>query len=309
MDYNFWLNTRSGLDANLDRRHTLVWRNVVTNVVIAVRCNSRRGATMPITVECGGCTKRFRANDQHAGKRGKCPSCGAVIHVPEPTPPPPSSSTLARLLDEEMIPSAALSKCPSCSQALPAGAALCVQCGHDLRTGEKLAVERDVDDEGPSSGRSERSGSLLGGMVSFGSSFAMGCLLSAVGAAIGAGVWFGVALGTGYEVGWIAIGLGFLSGAGMVLGYREENDLAGISAGAISILGILFAKWLIYVQVVEPIMIVAAALKDELGGELGSELEELSNISFASMFGPIDGLFILLAVATAYKIGNASPTD
>ncbi len=264
---------------------------------------------MPITVQCGGCTKRFRASDQHAGKRGKCPSCGAVIHVPEPTPPPPSQSTLASLLDEEMVPSASPIKCPSCAQALPAGAALCVKCGHDLRTGEKLAVEHDIDDGESSSGHGERSGSLVGGMVSFGSSFAMGCLLSAVGAAIGAGVWFGVAIGTGYEVGWIAIGLGFLSGAGMVLGYREENDLAGISAGAISIFGIVFAKWLIFVKVVEPILIAAAAFKDELGGEFSSELAELSNITFASMFGPIDGLFILLAVATAYKIGNASPAD
>ena len=30
---------------------------------------------------------------------------------------------------------------------------------------------------------------------------------------------------------------------------------------------------------------------------------------FATMFGPIDGIFILLALATAFKIGSGSPTD
>ena len=36
---------------------------------------------MPITVECSGCGGRFRAPDEAAGKRVKCPKCSATIHV------------------------------------------------------------------------------------------------------------------------------------------------------------------------------------------------------------------------------------
>lgn len=42
---------------------------------------------MPIDVQCSGCKTRFKVGDQHAGKKGPCPKCKAVIQVPDkPTP-------------------------------------------------------------------------------------------------------------------------------------------------------------------------------------------------------------------------------
>ncbi len=37
---------------------------------------------MPITLGCPSCKKRFRARDESAGKRVKCPHCGAAVTVP-----------------------------------------------------------------------------------------------------------------------------------------------------------------------------------------------------------------------------------
>lgn len=37
---------------------------------------------MSIKVQCDGCAKRFSAADKLAGKRVKCPSCGAAIEIP-----------------------------------------------------------------------------------------------------------------------------------------------------------------------------------------------------------------------------------
>ena len=37
---------------------------------------------MPIQVTCGECRKSFHVRDDFAGKRGKCPTCGAVVEVP-----------------------------------------------------------------------------------------------------------------------------------------------------------------------------------------------------------------------------------
>jgi hypothetical protein len=39
---------------------------------------------MPITLGCPSCGKRFRARDQSAGKRVRCPYCQAAVHVPSP---------------------------------------------------------------------------------------------------------------------------------------------------------------------------------------------------------------------------------
>ena len=45
---------------------------------------------MPIIVSCE-CGKRFRARDELAGRRAKCPNCGAVLTIPKPlaAPKPP----------------------------------------------------------------------------------------------------------------------------------------------------------------------------------------------------------------------------
>lgn len=42
---------------------------------------------MPIPIKCPGCGKALRVKDEFAGKRGNCPSCGAVLVVPAQTAP------------------------------------------------------------------------------------------------------------------------------------------------------------------------------------------------------------------------------
>lgn len=38
---------------------------------------------MPINVVCPGCKKRFAVNEKFAGQKGPCPSCKAIIQIPE----------------------------------------------------------------------------------------------------------------------------------------------------------------------------------------------------------------------------------
>jgi hypothetical protein len=40
---------------------------------------------MPIPVQCV-CGRSFKAKDEHAGKRGRCPGCGQVLEIPTPEP-------------------------------------------------------------------------------------------------------------------------------------------------------------------------------------------------------------------------------
>src|SRR5437016_5739357 len=48
-----------------------------------------------IEVTCSACSKTIVAADSAAGKKGKCPQCGAAIQVPDNTPQPSE-----RLLDK-----------------------------------------------------------------------------------------------------------------------------------------------------------------------------------------------------------------
>ena len=112
---------------------------------------------MAITAQCGSCEKKFKANDTLAGKRVKCPQCGGAITIPA-AEPAASPGSMSSLLDEESVPATPAPKpkpkpapsgprkCPACSAELTAGAVLCVNCGHDLRTGK--AVEASSFDEG-----------------------------------------------------------------------------------------------------------------------------------------------------------------
>ncbi|HRQ72738.1 MAG TPA: hypothetical protein PLU35_06895, partial [Phycisphaerales bacterium] len=47
-----------------------------------------------------------------------------------------------------------------------------------------------------------------------------------IGALVGAGIWGLVSYQSGYEVGWIAWGVGALTGLGMLLGARDSSDVA-----------------------------------------------------------------------------------
>lgn len=41
---------------------------------------------MPIETICQGCSKKLRVADEHAGKQARCPGCGNIYVVPQPTP-------------------------------------------------------------------------------------------------------------------------------------------------------------------------------------------------------------------------------
>jgi hypothetical protein len=71
---------------------------------------------MPILIQCS-CGKQLQAKEEHAGKRVKCPACGAVVDVPtartavepaagiapppSPRPAPPPQPALARRFEDE----------------------------------------------------------------------------------------------------------------------------------------------------------------------------------------------------------------
>lgn len=60
-----------------------------------------------------------------------------------------------------------------------------------------------------------------------------GIVGSVIGGVIGGAIWGAIAYFTGYEVAWIAIGVGVLCGAGMMAGIDSED--AGMMSGIIAV--------------------------------------------------------------------------
>jgi hypothetical protein len=98
-----------------------------------------------------------------AGRSAKC-GCGAKLVVPSE---PPAAGTSSGSTADSSIPvkpaavpaapatsapaPASSDACPSCNAPLASGAVLCVNCGYNLKTGQKLAavvVETEQETDG-----------------------------------------------------------------------------------------------------------------------------------------------------------------
>src|SRR5262245_52825873 len=66
------------------------------------------------------------------GKKVRCSRCGQDFEPPAAAPPTPADAGAISLAPEPETP------CPSCGAVLPPRAVLCVNCGFNLRTGQKL---------------------------------------------------------------------------------------------------------------------------------------------------------------------------
>lgn len=134
---------------------------------------------MTIKARCGSCGTNFQAKDSLAGKRVKCPKCAQPIVIGAGNPTAPAGKTgtatqarpgqaaagkrpttagtaaaagaynpLLDLLDEVNVKSAVRGPmCPNCSAEMKPGSILCVSCGFNIETGERLRTSVYDDDE------------------------------------------------------------------------------------------------------------------------------------------------------------------
>lgn len=127
------------------------------------------GRSMSEKVICHGCGKKYKWDEQFAGRKVKC-ACGAVFRMELVTPPAPAESSTPKappkpktpppppkreagpleLADEPPAPPVSAttpSNCPKCDSALQPGAVLCVSCGYHLKTGQSMRTSTAADIE------------------------------------------------------------------------------------------------------------------------------------------------------------------
>lgn len=311
---------------------------------------------MAIELACPKCHQKYRLKDELAGKKAKCAKCGESMQIPgakavaagvataakasaaqaatrkptapkrapakpvaavAATPKPVVTDPLPDLSDlfDDSFPVAAQpsrleapssgSSCPKCGEQLGGNAVVCVKCGFNKKTGKKMTT-------------SHESSSSTAKKKSSASTLMKGTLFSFIGAMIGAGVWLAIIVFTGYEIGYVAWGLGGAAGVGMAAGHEDDDGTtAGIIAACMAIVGIFAAKLFAFEHIKNNFAEYAFE-GEELQGVDTAQLAEVSQqlgdlfaqeVTFLSMFAPIDALFILLAVGTAYKLGSGQATS
>ena len=108
---------------------------------------------MPIKVKCGNCSAQFKAKEELAGRRVKCPKCQNPVTIKAPTAaarqaPKRAGNPLLDILDEEDVRSRASGPiCDNCGSEVKRGAVICIDCGFNLETGDRLETEASEDVE------------------------------------------------------------------------------------------------------------------------------------------------------------------
>jgi hypothetical protein len=99
---------------------------------------------MNIVFTCG-CGKSIAVKAEMAGRKGKCPACGAQVVVPKP--PSPGEPDLLLDMPPPKKPSADAvpAGCPTCGAQFEPGAVICVHCGTNLMSGARIRTEASHD--------------------------------------------------------------------------------------------------------------------------------------------------------------------
>ncbi len=131
----------------------------------------------------------------------------------------------------------------------------------------------------------------------------MGIAGGAAAAVVGAVVWALVTVSTGYQIGWMAVGVGFLVGYSVRFLGKGLDNIFAIAGGALALVGCLLGNFF---------SLVGFAAKSEgvdVFGILGSIDYSLVPSIMMESFSPMDLLFYGIAAYEGYKFSIRQITE
>jgi hypothetical protein len=119
------------------------------------------------------------------------------------------------------------------------------------------------------------------------------------GALVGAAVWAAIAVATQFEVGYVAVLVGFLAGVGVRFGARAQRGplLQGVAVG-LALVGLAAAKYMI---IAYEFIHYASSQGVDVGVFDGRVVSAFPDV-LAETIGPLDALFVFLAMSAAFRV-------
>ena len=131
----------------------------------------------------------------------------------------------------------------------------------------------------------------------------MGFMAGLVAAAIGAGLWALISIVTGFQIGWMAVGVGFLVGWAVRLAGKGTHRAFGIMGALLALGGCAVGNLLtILVMAAQHFGVPVLAVFARLTPDVIVNLMELS-------FRPMDLLFYAIAIYQGYRFSIVGGTN
>jgi hypothetical protein len=178
-------------------------------------------------------------------------------------------------------PVATLNACALCQAPLPPdggsfinGNAVCANCAAQVEA--ELAAEQSV-----------------------GVRFPLAVVGGAAGAIVGALIWAAIVVATNFEVGYVAVLVGFLAGTGVKLGAGKgrSESLQALAAG-MAFFGLAVSKYFILAH----FAVTALAEKGIEVGYFSSAVFDIFGEAIGDMLSPFDLLWIFIALSAAWRV-------
>lgn len=123
----------------------------------------------------------------------------------------------------------------------------------------------------------------------------MGAVYGLIAAVVGAAVWAGITIATEYQIGWMAVGVGFLVGIAVRAGGKGIDQVYGVVGAFMSLVGCALGN----------VITIAWFVGKELGIPVSEVFAELDFTAIyemmAATFQAIDLLFYALALYFGYR--------
>lgn len=130
------------------------------------------------------------------------------------------------------------------------------------------------------------------------SSLSLGCIGGLLATGLGAGIWAILSVISNYQIGWMAVGVGFLVGIMVNIFGRGDSPFFGFMGAALAFIGCLLGNYLV----------VGVLASRELGlpsAELVLDFN-LMIVLMQEFFSPIDVLFYLIAIYQGFRFSYSS---
>ncbi|MDH3751464.1 MAG: hypothetical protein OEU40_12780, partial [Gammaproteobacteria bacterium] len=131
----------------------------------------------------------------------------------------------------------------------------------------------------------------------------MAVLAGLVAAVVGAGIWAAVTVASGYQIGWIAIGIGFAVGFTIRIVGKGMDQIYGVAGAVLSLIGCALGNLLTMTYfIADAEGIPYLEILSQLNLDVAIEI-------MTATFEPMDILFYGIAVYFGYRYAFRQLTD